>query len=340
MLTRFVVISAVALSLVSGAAARSKDSALLQSFAPQSATTWWAVVQSNLTSRSWVVRTTDTGTHWRDVTAPTKIVVSSAFAGRRAAWIEGAAAGTAQPVYRTLDGGGTWRRVGSVPTECRLDFVDLRHGWCASINGAAGSETVQLARTVDGGVSWKQVSRTGLSDKDSTPGALPFGCDKTIAFTSPTAGWAAQFCNGGEPRLYASTDGGAHWTALAAVPLPKEVLPSAGIGLSPPARSGSRLVVSVNVGGLPHGATLIATSADGGRSWRTQRIPGPLRYWTVDLIDVRHWIAGDGTAVAATADGGRHWRVSTPASRMTDGVGGQLDLRFLSPQLEIGRAHV
>ena len=330
--------TAGALLLFAGASSASAspqtaDYGVLQRFAPQSATTWWAVVQSNLTSRGWVVRTADSGTRWRDVTPPTKIVVSSAFVGVRTGWIEGASSGAAQPIFRTADSGRTWRLVGKVPTECQLDFVDARHGWCTSINGAAGSETVALFRTATGGATWNQASHTGLYDKSSTPGAMPFACDKTIAFTSPMVGWAAQYCNGGDPRLYLSNDGGSRWKPLAPVTLPKEVLPSAGVGLSLPARARSSIAVSVNVGGLPHGATLIATSENSGRSWQTQRLPGPLRYWTVDLIDVRQWVAGDGTTLLSTGDAGRHWHTSTPTVRMKDSVGGPLDLHFLSSQL-------
>ena len=327
--------TAVALAVVGSASARSADSGVLQRFAPQSATTWWAIVQSNLTARSWVVRTVDSGGHWRDVSAPVKIVASSAFVGRGAAWVEAGALrpGRTAPLYRTLDGGRTWRLVGSVESDCQLDFVDLRHGWCIAIGPATGSETIGLFRTTDGGATWALASRTGLYDKDSTPRALPYACDKTIAFTTTRAGWAAQYCSGGSPHLYASRDGGTHWRALAHVPLPKRLGPPAGEGLSRPVVSGSRLAVSVDVGGGPRGATVIATSKDAGKSWQTQFVPGSLRYWTVDLIDVQHWLLGDGTTLLSTADAGRHWRTWRPAVRMKDSVGGTLALRFLSPQL-------
>jgi photosystem II stability/assembly factor-like uncharacterized protein len=324
-----------ALLLLAGAPSGSSsgDYGLLQRFAPQSATTWWAIVESNLTSRSWVVRTADGGRRWQDVTPPIKVVVSSAFAGARTAWIETNAVhpGPTEPLYRTLDGGRTWRVVASLPSECELDFVDLQHGWCTSIGAATGSETVNLLRTTDGGSSWVLVSHTGLFDKASTSGALPYACDKTIAFTSPTVGWAAQYCNGGDPRLYVSRDSGMHWKALAHVPLPRRLLPTAGEGLSTPAVSGSLLTVSVDVGGLPHGATVIATSQNGGGSWRTQLVPGSMRYWTVDLIDVQHWRLSDGTTLLSTGDAGRHWQSRRSSVQMKDIVGSPLALRFLSP---------
>ena len=312
------------------------DYAVLQRFVPQSATTWWAIVASNLKPKSFVVQTTDSGRHWRAVTPPVKLVSSSAFLGRDEAWLEGGALFPSRtaPLYRTVDGGRTWRRLGSVPSECQLDFVDERHGWCISIGAATGSETVRLLRTVDGGSTWTLVSRTGLYDARSMPGALPYRCDKTLAFTSPRVGWAASYCGGGTPYLYASRDGGARWHALAPVPLPRG-LPTApaGEGLSLPAVSGSRLALSVEIGGSRHGATAIATSASSGRTWRTRLVPGPLRYWKVDLIDIRHWRLSDGTTLLATDDAGRHWRRSTYAVRMKDSVGATLALDFLSPRL-------
>ena len=329
------ILGALFVFVPASASSRSTDYGLLQRFAPQSSTTWWAVVESNLTSRSWVVRTVDSGAHWRAAGPPVKIVGSSAFVGTRAAWIETDALhpGPTQPLYRTLDGGRTWSVVGSLPSECELDFVDLEHGWCTSIGAATGSETVNLLRTTDGGSSWVQVSHTGLFDKASTAGALPYACDKTIAFTSPTLGWAAQYCAGGDPRLYVSKNGGVHWRALARVPLPKQFLPTAGEGLSVPAVAGSALSVSVDVGGLPHGATAIATSQDGGRSWRTHLVPGSPRYWTADLIDVKRWLLSDGSTLAATGDAGVHWRRWTPAVRMKDTVGATLALRSVSPRV-------
>jgi photosystem II stability/assembly factor-like uncharacterized protein len=317
--------------------ARSGDYGVLQRFAPRSATTWWAIVASNLKPQSFLVRTGDGGRHSQAVTPPVKPVSSSSFLAGAQAWIEAGAlsSGTrTEPVYRTLDGGRSWQRLGNVASECQLDFVDTRHGWCIGIGAAAGAETVDLDRSSDGGATWTVVSRTGLYDVGSTPGALPYGCDKTIAFSSPRIGWAASYCNGGTPRLYKSTDGGARWQALAAVPVPKG-LPTApaGEGLSLPAVSGSRLALSVEIGGSPHGATAIATSANGGRSWRTRLVPGPLRYWTVDLIDVRHWRLSDGTTLLATDDGGRRWRSRKPAVKMKDAVGTPLALDFLSPRL-------
>jgi photosystem II stability/assembly factor-like uncharacterized protein len=321
-------------SSVKRSSAASGDSGVLERFAPRSATTWWAIVASNLKPKTFVVRTTDSGRHWWDVTPPVKLVSSSFFLGSDVAWIE---AGDlfpprTEPLYRTLDGGRSWQRLSLVPTDCQLDFVDKRHGWCAAIGAAAGSSTVRLYRSADGGSSWALVSHTGLYDAGSTPGALPYGCDKTITFTSPTVGWASSYCNGGSPFLYRSGDGGAQWHALARVPLPQGAPTPAGEGLTAPVITGSDIAVAILIAGNP-GATAIATSSNGGGSWRARLVPGPPKQWRVDLLDLKHWRLSDGDRLLASDDGGRHWRRWQPERTMKDSVGAPLELNFLSPSL-------
>lgn len=62
-----------------GSAAISSDHGIFEAFVPQSATTWWAIVQSNLRAKTFVVRTSDGGRRWRDVTPPVRLISSSDF---------------------------------------------------------------------------------------------------------------------------------------------------------------------------------------------------------------------------------------------------------------------
>jgi photosystem II stability/assembly factor-like uncharacterized protein len=319
------------------------DSDLVGQFAAVSPTVWWAVVQTNVTAQTFVVRSVDAGQHWHDVTPKVPEVRSDSvpdgyFLSADVGWLaidqlSDSAETSAGPLYRTDDGGHSWQRIGSTPDHgCALEFVDAVHGWCTVLVGAAGSMPVSIYRTTNGGSSWQLVSRTAVDPDPSTAGALPFGCDKTLTFTSPTEGFASSFCNGGAPYLDVSSDSGAHWQPLSPVPFPGGATPSDGEGLSLPAVDGPKLAV-VDLGGFGPGATAITTSADGGKTWHTHPMPGPPTngYWNVDLIDPTHWRATDGHVIAASDDAGEHWRQWTPNVGLRGQYQTPLTLHFLNP---------
>jgi photosystem II stability/assembly factor-like uncharacterized protein len=302
-------------------------SAILQQFVPSSATTWWAVVESNATGQDYVVRTADSGVRWHQVRPPTTGGTYD-FLSSDVAWAE---LGAGDTLWRTLDGGGSWGSVGTVPRVCgQLDFVDEAHGWCIDIAAAAGSTWVTIYRTTDGGSTWALVSRTGAPGFPSTPGSLPSGCDKAVSFTSPTVGWASSWCNGGSAVLYTTEDAGATWYPLSTVPLPPGTATPAGEGLGTPAVAWPDLASALSIGELAGTVTGIATSQDGGTTWHAQLVPGAQKYWSVDLIDPAHWRLTDGNVLMATDDAGRHWRTWKPAVSMKDSLGTPLTLQFLS----------
>ena len=315
----------------------SGSSGSLQLFVPTSATTWWAVVGDSVRPVSSVVRTTDSGRQWRTVTPPVGLIASSFFLNAEAGWVEADSSlttpRTREPVYRTLDGGRSWQRIATVPQNCQLHFVDAIHGWCTYVGGALGSAIVDLSRTTDGGATWAVVSHTGIDAGSSTPGSLPFGCEKTISFTSPTVGWASGLCAGTSAYLYRSTDGGSRWHLLPQVPLPKGSPSPEGVELGTPVVQGSDIAIAITIGGRP-GATAIATSADGGTTWRSQLVPTPPRYWVVGLLSPTRWDVTDGKMLMRSTNAGTSWVSSLPtvplADFSRDGLGA---LRFLSPQL-------
>jgi photosystem II stability/assembly factor-like uncharacterized protein len=319
-------------------ASAQQDTGDLQQFVQASATTWWATVVGNLSDQLFVVRTVDAGQHWQDVTPPggelhadsgaTSYVLSA-----DTAWLAADAEPTTPQLFRTLDGGQSWQPMSTVPDGCSLQFVDAQHGWCWTIGGAAGSEAVFLYSTENGGATWRLISQT-TGDSTATAGALPFECGKSLTLTSPNVGWASSFCNGGQPYLETSTDGGARWHPVTPVPLP---VAEGGAGLSLPVVDGADVAVA-NLGGLGPGVSGISISSDGGRSWRNHLLPAPPanHYWNVDLIDTTHWRATDGDVILATDDAGAHWRRWTPSVSMHDQFG-TLTLDFISPDVGSAR---
>ncbi len=316
------------------AAGTNPTEAQLQQFAPESATTWWAVVQS-MAGADYLVRTTASGTRWEEVSSPASDTYY--FLNKSVAW---KVADASSGLWRTFNGGATWRKIGTIPRLCETpDFVDDVHGWCAEIGAAAGSSWVTLYRTLDGGASWTMVSRTAPpTGGASTPESLPAGCDKTLSFTSPNLGWAPEWCNGGSAVLYTSEDGGARWYALSTVPLPvRAAAPSDGLccgeGISAPAGAWPELASILNIGTMTGTITAIATSSTGGASWRAVLVPGTPRYWSTALVDSRHWRLTDGRTFMATNDGGLHWRSWRLSVSMRDATSSVLSLQFLTPDL-------
>jgi photosystem II stability/assembly factor-like uncharacterized protein len=308
----------------------------LRQFTPRSATTWWASLTNSTTSAHVVVRTTDSGQHWQNVT-PTfrddpefEIFFLNADTG----WI---ASGSSEnldrnDVYRTRDAGQTWPRMGTVPSCEALDFVDATHGWCADIGGAAGSASVWLYRTTDGGATWPLVSRTnGLSNPSApdTPDNIPFACDKTIAFASSTIGWASSHCTASaKSYLYGTIDGGVSWHPRQ-VPLPSSAA-GCGAELGTPVVDGQAAALAIWME-CDAASTSISTSADGGTTWNTKPVSGPPKRWSVDLIDPSHWRLTDGAVLMLSDDAGATWQSRPLAPLMRRMTSDAFDLKFVSP---------
>jgi hypothetical protein len=313
----------------------------LEQLSPRTKNTWWAVVLDNLTSKSFVIRTVDSGARWQNVTPPDSQLrvgsLSGDFLSAEIGWVlavplSPSTSQPSDPVFRTLDGGRSWERLGRAPDGCRLDFVDRDNGWCSVLGAAAGSESVSTFRTFDAGGTWDLVSQTAAPPATSTPGALSFGCDKDVTFTSLTVGWASTACAAGVPYLSTSDDAGARWQRLAQIPTPPGVSLSYGWEMSSPVVAGNELTVAVAFAGTP-GASAVATSSDGGGTWRMRVVPGLGKPTIVDVIDPTHWVGTDGAVLVTTDDGGSRWESWKPAVAMRDALGTPLTLDFLSPML-------
>ncbi|WP_395575909.1 WD40/YVTN/BNR-like repeat-containing protein [Streptomyces sp. BK79] len=261
-------------------------------------------------TRGTVLRTTDGGGTWRDVSPPGAGELQfrdvEAFDARRAV-VLAIGEGEASRVYRTDDGGASWTETFR-NTDARafydcLTFFDHRHGLAMSdpVDGK-----FRILSTGDGGRSWKVLPNEGMpAAQDGEAGFAAGG--QCLVSSGPKDVWLA---TGGaaRARVLHSADRGLTWTASDA--------PAPG---GDPARGVFALAFRDRVHGLAVGGDFrpeqpspraAARTADGGRTWRPADVPPPAYRSGVA------WLPHSRTAALAvgptgtdlTTDGGRTWR--------------------------------
>ncbi|MDA8202588.1 MAG: hypothetical protein M0Z49_07495 [Chloroflexi bacterium] len=116
-------------------------------------------------------------------------------------------------LYMTSDGGRTWQwsravaSPGASITPAQVDFPDSEHGWAVEWR-TSDTGPVTIERTTDFGRSWETATVPAAS-----------GTPRTIRFFDASHGLLALGSGGGRSgSLWRSSDGGATWTEVAAIP--------------------------------------------------------------------------------------------------------------------------
>lgn len=275
------------------------------------ATNGWA-----LTANA-VLRTTDGGSHWTNITPPhTSFSQGSVadFQSASLAWVTTGQTNAATVlILRTTDGGQTWQQSMVQASFVRqMTFIDAQHGWILSgKENAAGAaaETVSVFRTTDGGQTWQSISIALFADA-TPPGHLPYGGQKSgIRFLNTTTGWVTGTVTMNELAwLYITHDGGQTWYQQM-LPMPSGV-PTAQLTILPPTFfSATDGILPVKFTDLITGkglATVIYATRDGGMTWKpTSSVPVALS--TSNFLNMGQGWMTDGTALFRTNDGGQHW---------------------------------
>jgi photosystem II stability/assembly factor-like uncharacterized protein len=262
--------------------------------------------------------------HWRNATPPTlradgiDAIDDVAFADRRHGWVAGYnCAEAAVYLYRTSDGGHSWRSLGK-PTghSCGggptfLSFTDDKHGWMEPVspNGPVGN----LLGTNDGGRTWKHLASGPRGQ--TRPPALP--CLAPIRFVSHSTGWMARCGNG---RVFSTHDMGRHWSR-ARIRIPN----GSDARFDLPRFVGTEGVIAATLGSRPPTAfartraVVFSASRNGGQDWTVRSIrkvaPCPLTpyftaLWPANVVDARVWwivACRSRPVVQVTSNAGRQW---------------------------------
>ncbi len=285
-------------------------------------TTGWAL------SEHAVLRTTDGGLQWKNVTppnAPLSLGSVAEFSTASLAWVATPQDNSSKvKVLHTADGGQTWQQAtiqAAFPRE--INFIDSQHGWILAgwrpQGGAA--EAVSVFRTSDGGKTWSIVSRALASSLDiPPPGHLPFGGQKSgIHFLNTSTGWITGTVVAVDLAwLYATHDGGSTWHQQT-LHLPPEVPSGQLLIMSPTFFSAMDGILPVTFSDVATGrgiATDIYATHDGGMTWQSTT-PIFAALGTIDFLDMQHGWATNGTMLYSTSDRGQHWTKLSPSTSFT-----------------------
>ncbi len=308
----------------------------------QDATTGWATTTGpNPLSIETVLRTTDGGVTWKDVTPrfdPGAIVGPAYFLDASAAWLVVGREGiSAVAVFRTFDGGASWRAQTvttlSFPQAKLLTAADAQHVWLLTTYGF-GAEGVpsDLFRSDDGGANWRLTASTRGTAKAAA--ALPYnGTKDGLTFIDDKRGWLAGTSHDVPVWFFATDDGGKTWAPQAlSLPSGYTTAPDS-IHTNAPAFFGDGQGAR-NSGLLPvvflkeQQPNVFYKTGDAGKTWSPTTPAGTyLSSWS--FVDVGHGVVfGDGK-LWATADGCQTWTQLKPNYDLS----GVTQIDFVSDQL-------
>ncbi len=282
-------------------------------------------------SRTHILRTSDGGRLWRDVTPPAYkprnlgSLEGWTMLDARHAWIVGAdprpqhtEMGSAI-VFRTSDGGQHWQQsrrmagyAGARPDT--LKFSDAKHGWLLLATSASMSQAGwDVYQTDDGGATWMRVMHKGY--QQSAPHALP-GCDcqLNLTFFDAAHGFATGYWGVAQNYsiLSRSFDGGHSWYPMQ-LPLPP--------GFRIPFYATSPPTLSITGHGLmlahmvqPQAFVLYRT-VNGGATWQPgAALPGPAQVFFIapgsfSIPDTQHAFVLVRSVLYRTDNAGLRWYV-------------------------------
>lgn len=221
-----------------------------------------------------IVRTDDGGVTWYDVTpaslADAGYLVYPNFFDANTAWVQFPDMNNypnSGTLYRTTDGGLSWRSVTTPFSGGVLKFVDAENGWMmADLGVGAGSMAVSIFRTSDGGVTWER-AYTNDPNIEGASDTLPLGGIKNfiLPLNAETAWVGGVVYAPGETYLFRSDDAGKTWFNIKLV-LPENVAESELSVQAVKFLSATEGLLALRITSNTPQTVVFATN-DGGNTW-------------------------------------------------------------------------
>lgn len=290
-----------------------------------SSTVGWAIDSADN-----VLRTTDGGKTWTDVTPSTKSLDRATSNGNKARpsnsvdfstgevmAFAAAKTSSSQAIYWTSDGGKSWSHSQiTVPANSavqQIQILNAKSGFVV-VQSTATNGAFYLYQTNDGGKSWHLISssRTSLPNPSFTPSAV-------VRFTTAETGWRLAKSDQGQTIVETTANGGKSWKTWSDnLDVPKDLSQSAPIFNTLPTFFGQDGIWAIPYRNGTATDVVVYTSANQGASWQagspvvvkttnsTVDFPTASVGWIIDTVKGQFHV---------TTDGGKTWRtVRIPAA--------------------------
>lgn len=251
-----------------------------------------------------IVRTTDGGQFWQDVTPRDYTLHWSLanFLSPQMAWVVTPQRDTqTTQILRTTDGGKTWQG-STIATNgvSAIDFLDSQHGWLLSSDD--NDLHFDIWRTIDG-KTWQDIAHVTPQLKVDSQLSIT-----GISFVNASTGWLTGSTVTNTPWFYVTHDGGQSWQAQA-VPVPGQVQ-ALNPNIWPPTFLNTHDgFLIINGAGLNCAqqelAAIVYTTHDGGMSWNSTGIT-TLKSTPSFISTTQGWGLADRN-LKITTDGGQSW---------------------------------
>ena len=312
------------------------------------ATNGWAW-SNGVENQYLLLRTTDGGQTWRDVTprAFPYLEYGGWFLDPQTAWLSTLDRKTySGGLLRTTDGGKSWSvlvKTGAAPFQClkaagsSCELLSASHAVARTVEFSTGSAYVRFFETHDSGTNWVPVIvASPIPDNSLPPGMIHLcnSCGGEVSYFPPskviiTVGDLADEKAKGVVRLSLSTNLGKLWREME-LPVPDPYRDGLIVPLSPvffggtngvlPAHIFKRITHSADASSYAYSVLAFYASDDGGITWTARpgiiELTSDRKEWSsfshVDAVSFKDVFVRSGPNLYVTRDGARSWRTIKP----------------------------